>query len=496
MTAREPVANSAAPDEKPTTDRAERLRTPSLRARVTWMSLALLAGLLLVLGLTLDTVLSARLEEQLRDRLLDRAGVAESLADQVDAADLATRLEGEGISVRVTTSDGEVQSAGRIPDGTSASDPPAPDPGAGPGAVDPPGPAGPGGPAGGPGEDEIVEGSSFLSVSETVGDEVAVELFADRTTVDQTLGQVRFALVVSALVVLGVAALALAPVIGRALAPLATMTGVAQAISGGDRGRRLRPDRPNTELGRTAVAFDDMLDGLEGAERVARDSEQRLREFVSDAAHELRTPVTGIRATSEHLLRTAPGRAETETLLLTLVREAERAGRLVEDLLLMARIDRGLDLQRQAVDLRELARHAGEARRSGNPDMDFTLTGPTASVEGDPDRLVQVLGNLIDNAINATGSHGRVWVTTHVDAQSVTVDVADDGPGVPEADRERIFERLVRLDPARQRRAAGAGLGLPIARGIARAHSGDLTYLTPPSGIGACFRLTLPCSLP
>lgn len=468
---------------------SERLRTPSLRLRVTWMSLALLAAMLLVLAVVLDLVLASRLEGQLRDRLLDRAGVATILVDRVATRELAEQLEGEGIAVRVTTTDGTTYAAGRLPrDPDSSEATTAPEPA-------PPGPAdGPAGPAGGPGprEADIVDAGSFLTISETLDDGTRVQLYADRGQIDDTLGQVRFAMVVSALVVLLAAALALWPVVGAALAPLARITGVARAITAGDRGRRLRPDRPGTELGRTAAAFDDMLDGLEGAEGRALASEARLRDFVSDAAHELRTPVTGMRSTSEHLLRADPPREERERLLISLVREADRAGRLVEDLLLMARIDRGLELARTPVHTAELVAECVTPREVARPDLTITVRGGDAVVDGDRHQLAQVLANLVDNADQATGGRGHVTVTTTREPGSVVLEVEDDGPGVPGADRERIFERLTRLDDARERRSGGVGLGLAIARGIARAHGGELTCHQARQGTGARFRLVLP----
>lgn len=462
----------------------ERLRTPSLARRVVVTALVLLALLLVVMGFVLDAVLANRLDAQLRDRLLDRAAFAQVLVEDLgddDADAIARRLEGEDISVRVTAADGESRTAGRLP-GT----PGPPDAGPGPDG----GPAPPR-----PGQGDVAESGSVLSVSEQVGD-VQVELFADRTAVDRVLVQVRLALLVSGLVVLAAAAVVIGPVTSRALAPLGTITDTARAITAGDRGRRLRPDRPTTELGRTATAFDDMLDEVEGAERSARASEVRLRDFVSDAAHELRTPVTGIRATAEHLLRagTTLAPADREQLLLTLVRESGRAGRLVDDLLLMARIDGGLQVERRRVDLLDLARQVTSARAQAHPDLDVRVAGSSAEVEGDPDRLQQVLANLVDNAAHATGGTGRVDVEVSWSPDGGSrVEVRDDGPGVPAADRERIFERLVRLDEARGHRTGGAGLGLPIARGIVAAHGGTLTCEAPPPGAtGAVFRVVLP----
>ena len=287
------------------------------------------------------------------------------------------------------------------------------------------------------------------------------------------------------------------PVVGRAMRPLDRITAVARSIGDGDRGRRLRPDRPATELGTTAQAFDDMLDAVEGAERHALESEQRLRDFLSDAAHELRTPIAGVQASAEHVLRSDPDRLEREQTLLALVRESRRAGRLVDDLLLMARIDRGLPLTPQPVELRGLVAGAVEARRLRHPDAALLVTGEDVVVDADADRVTQVVGNLLDNALRAAGRTARVHVAVRrTDDGEAVVEVTDDGPGIAADDRERVFERMVRLDAARTPGDSGAGLGLPIARGIARAHGGDLVCAPRTAGDtalpGARFRLSLP----
>ena len=328
----------------------------------------------------------------------------------------------------------------------------------------------------------------MLSVTRELDEGASVTLAADSSDIERTLTQLRIVLLLASVAVLVIAALALGTVVRTALAPLDRMTALAHSITAGDRGRRLRPDRPGTELGRTAGAFDDMLDELEGAERRARDGEVRVREFVSDAAHELRTPVAGVQAAAESMLRTDPPRAERERLAVTVVREARRASRLVEDMLAMAEIDRGLQLHPTPTDLRAVASAAADRSRLRHDRLRVVVSGSSVTVSADADRLAQVLGNLLDNAARASAGEVRVEVSTS-DTQA-TVDVRDDGPGIPDGDRERVFERLVRLDTARDRDHGGAGLGLPIARGIARAHGGDLVAM--PSTGGAWFRLSLP----
>lgn len=279
----------------------------------------------------------------------------------------------------------------------------------------------------------------------------------------------------------------------RALAPLDSMTRLARDIARGHRGSRLSPDRTDTELGRTASAFDEMLDALEGAESRARASEQQLRAFVGDAAHELRTPVAGIRAIAEAVLH-EPADADPEErqrMYLLLAREAQRAGRLVEDLLDMARIDAGLQLHSEPVDLYELTGIQLDRVRMLHPGVEFRLDGQPVRTIADSERIGQILVNVLNNACQAMPAGGTV--TVHVEARDelARITIADTGPGIAPADRERVFDRLVRLDAARAARSGGSGLGLPIARGIARAHGGDLRCIEPENGRGARFLLTL-----
>ncbi|GAA1908424.1 sensor histidine kinase [Lapillicoccus jejuensis] len=493
-----------------------RLHTPSLRRRVTATVLLLLTVMVAVLGVTTDVVLRNRLESQLEQRLQDRAQLGVALADQIpDIEALAERLEGNGVSVKVVNAAGQVAVKGP---------PIGPQPGRGPGG----GPAGrngadtaPGGSGassdstgsrGSSGSDGsgtstqlppqsadgvVVHYDNVVQESRKLPDGTWLTLQADSGEVDRVVDQTRIAFLAGAIGVLLLGAAVVRPVVGRVLRPLDRITSVARSIGKGDRGRRLRPDRPRTELGTTAQAFDDMLDAVEGAERHALESEQRLRDFLSDAAHELRTPIAGVQASAEHVLRSDPERAERERTLLALVRESRRAGRLVDDLLLMARIDRGLPLAPQPVELRSLVAGAVESRRLRHPDTALLVTGDDVVVDADPDRVTQVVGNLLDNAVRAAGRTARVHVAVRrTDAGEAVVEVTDDGPGIAPADRERVFERMVRLDAARTPGDSGAGLGLPIARGIARAHGGDLVCVPREAGDtalpGARFRLTLP----
>ena len=440
------------------------MRTPSLRVRVVLAVLGVMTVAMVGLGLLVNAVLGARLHADLRDRLTERAGFAQLLAGRgYGDQELADRLTGQGITAVVQ--DGGSAVYGRY----------FPPPGAGRPGPRPPRPA--------------VDTSS-VQVSTGAGGVLTatlplargtLTLSADDGEIGHTLGQLRTVEWVAGAGILALSGLLLTRVVSGALAPLSRVAGVAGRIAAGNRGERLRPTRPGTELGRTAVALDGMLDALEA-------SEVRMRGFLADASHDLRTPVAGVIAAADSLLRDDPDRAERERRLVAMVREARRAGRLVDDLLLMARLDGfgGTDpqreLRRQPVDLAVLAEEVAAAQRLLGADVQARTDGP-APVAGDPEQLTRVLTNLADNA-RREAAHVRLDVRRW-DGQ-VTVEVTDDGPGIPPAERDRVFERFVRLEAGPGRN----GLGLPIARAVARAHRGDLTCENAPAG--ARFVLRIP----
>jgi two-component system, OmpR family, sensor kinase len=454
------------------------LRTVSLRRRVTVLSLVVLAAVLLVVGVLTDVFFSAQIRSELRQQLNVRATLAGQLVAQgVPADEVARRLEAPGIRAEVVASDGRV----------FAGDPDDDDP------WGPPWRSRPMGPGHRDWWDDDDENRGNPQVLEQpLADGSRLTLVASGGPVSGAQALLRRTLIVLSLAALAVAGIVMLLSTRVALAPLDAMTALARSITSGDRGRRLAPTRTDTELGRTAAAFDAMLDELEGAEATARASEARTRRFVADAAHELRTPIAGVQAVAEAALAPGMSTEDRERLQLLLLRESRRAGRLVDDLLVLARLDAGLELRREPVDLLELAGTEAERAQLVAPDQQVEVRGEPVAVPGDATRLAQVLGNLLDNARRHAGP-GAVTVTVS-GGDPARVLVTDEGPGVPPADRERIFDRLVRLDEARGE-DGGAGLGLAIARGVARAHGGDLRCVDPPSGRGAAFELTLPSGL-
>jgi signal transduction histidine kinase len=315
-------------------------------------------------------------------------------------------------------------------------------------------------------------------------------LSASRASVDRAVQRLVVIEIAVALATLVIAALLLLRGLRSALQPLAHVGAVAARIADGAHDERLRPDRPQTELGRMAAAFDHMVDELEESIARARRSESAMRRFLADASHELRTPIAALQATAETLLREQPDRPERDELEARVARDAARLGRLVADLLDLARLEANEQLAREPFDVGVVAARAVAEAAGHLPGTTVDVNSDDAAmVLGDADALSRALRNLVDNAITAAGQHGRVSVVVEHNGGDVIATVEDDGPGVPAAERERIFEGFVRLEPVR---GPGAGLGLAIARRVARQHGGDLAYAG--GSRGGRFVLRLPAA--
>lgn len=483
-------------------------RTPSLQRRVTLVVVALLALLLAVLGVTVDLTLGVLARRDLHERLLSAASRAEALdAAHTSPELLAAELNGGGVRALLVTADGATYGDRAISPDTVAG-PVAPPPFPPPPPFAPPPPPPPFGPPPGappwPPPPPPPPDATATAVVRPLPDGSRVILVADTTQTTQVTHQLRLLMIGAGAATLLTAALLLVAVSRVALRPLDRLTALADDIRTGDRGRRLNPDRADTELGRAASAFDKMLDALEASEdraRRAADAAQRAetatRRFLVDAAHELRTPIAGIQVAAEQLANNASsdrgddpaqGQYRRASLLLS---DARRAGRLVSDMLDLSRIDAGLPLDSQDVDLAAIADAEADRAAMLAPQLIVSRTGAAhLNVHADPTRLAQILSNLLDNARRYTPAGGAITVDVRRNGGTAELTVTDSGPGIPDEDRERIFERLVRLDAGRGRDHGGAGLGLPIARALARAHRGELVCV--PRDGGAGFRLTLP----
>jgi two-component system OmpR family sensor kinase len=279
------------------------------------------------------------------------------------------------------------------------------------------------------------------------------------------------------------------------LRPLEGIGATAGAIAAGDLSRRVEPATDRTEVGRLGLALNAMLAQIEAAFEERRASENRLRRFVADASHELRTPLTSIRGYAELFRRGADSRPEDLAKSMQRIEaEAARMGVLVDDLLLLARLDQGRPLEREPLDLARIVEEAVDSARAVEPDraIDLELHGP-ALVSGDGGRLRQAVDNLLDNARVHTPASSRVQVTLSPDDGVVLLTVADEGPGLPAEVATRAFERFYRGDSSRSRSMGGAGLGLSIVAAIVEAHGGTVTVGSE-EGAGATFEVRLPVS--
>ncbi len=299
----------------------------------------------------------------------------------------------------------------------------------------------------------------------------------------------------------------------RSLRPLVAVEETAQQIATGDLSVRVPGGHPRTEVGSLAASFNVMVDRFESAysaqrrsEAEARTSEGRMRRFVADASHELRTPLTSIRGFAElYRQGAASGPEQTGQVMRRIEDEAQRMGLLVEDLLLLARLDQARPLRQEPVDVLALAAdvvHAASAvHGSHHPvhlrapgDVEAPGAGEPPMVVGDDARLHQVVSNLVGNAVAHTPEGTRTDVAVSRDGDHVVVEVRDDGPGMAPEVSARVFERFYRADASRSRAGSattGSGLGLSIVSAIVAAHGGSVEVDSAP-GAGACFRVRLP----
>jgi two-component system OmpR family sensor kinase len=338
-------------------------------------------------------------------------------------------------------------------------------------------------------------GYRFIAAATPVGGRAiaAVPLTDFTSTLNRLL---RIELIVAA-AVLALLAAAAWWLVRLGLAPLERMGRTAGAIAAGNYSERVEPTNERTEVGRLGLALNRMLGQIETAFAERTASEERLRTFLSDASHELRTPLASIRGYAE-LYRIGAARApeDQEKAMTRIEAEAKRMGMLVDDLLTLARMDEERELLREDVDLAELARDAVDAASAAAPDRAVTLSanGPVV-VEGDPDRLRQVVDNLVRNALTHTPEGTPVELRVARDAERAHLDVRDHGPGLPPGDPDALFERFWRAEGGRERGKAGAGLGLAIVAGIVEAHGGEVSATDVPGG-GARFSVALPLSIP
>ncbi len=305
-------------------------------------------------------------------------------------------------------------------------------------------------------------------------------------------------LVVGVWVILILAALA-TWVVRRNLRPLTHIERTANRITAGDWSPRVDSIAPNTEVGHVGIAVNSVLDQLqtsfdqrEQALAEARASEERMRRFVADASHELRTPLTSIRGYADLYLQGAVASDETDRAFNRIQSESVRMTRLVEDMLMLARLDQQRPLDLGRVDLLAVARDVAVDAEAAYPGRAIRVSagGGVPIVSGDEQRLRQVIVNLVSNALNYSPEDTPVRIAVSEAAGEVTVSVTDQGPGIPPELKGQIFERFFRGDASRNREVGGNGLGLSIASAIVKAHGGSIS-VTDAEPTGTTFTLTL-----
>jgi two-component system OmpR family sensor kinase len=312
--------------------------------------------------------------------------------------------------------------------------------------------------------------------------------------VDATLRRLLLVeLLVTAVVLLGLGALGLW-VVRLGLRPLEEIEETAGAIAAGDLSRRVERAEPHTEVGRLGLALNAMLGQIEAAFEARAASERRLRRFVADASHELRTPLAAVRAYAELFTRGAAERPDDLARSMQgITRESERMSLLVDDLLLLARLDEGRPLEAQPVQLDEVVAEAVETATTVDPDRPVSFEAEPTPVVGDRERLRQIVDNLLANVRSHTPPASPVRVRVGSHERHAVVEVADSGPGFADGDARRVFERFYRTDASRSRASGGVGLGLSIVAAVAEAHGGTASARSTP-GEGATFTITLPLS--
>jgi two-component system OmpR family sensor kinase len=328
------------------------------------------------------------------------------------------------------------------------------------------------------------------------------------TGVDHLLIELIGTEILLSLLAIGAAALGARTLVERSLRPLNRVAATAQQVSQLqlDRGEvalaiRVPPEDadPTSEVGRVGQAINHMLNNVDGALTARQASEMKVRQFVADASHELRNPLAAIRGYAELTRRSRHQMPSEAAYAMSRVEsEAERMSRLVEDLLLLARLDSGPALDVGPVDLTELVLNAVSDARAAGPDHSWTLALPDVPIAAiaDANRLHQVVANLLANARTHTPAGTRVQTGLAVDGSTVVLTVVDDGPGVPAEIQGRIFERFTRADTSRVRavgaaQGASTGLGLAIVAAVIEAHQGTVTVRSVPGHTEFSVRLPL-----
>lgn len=340
-----------------------------------------------------------------------------------------------------------------------------------------------------------VPGSDFRVVSQVLpssaGSVIVAQSLAD---FDKTTHRINRIFSLIGFMILLLIAFAARQVIKISMKPLENVEATAEKIAAGDLSARLENFEPNTEVGRLSSSLNTMLGRIEESFAIRTESENKLRRFIADASHELRTPLTAIRGFAElHRQGAVPDGAKTKELLGRIEKESMRMGALVEDLLLLARLDQSRAIEFNPVDLVHVIEETVASASAAGPDNKIIVEMPAELfVLGDSGRIYQVMTNLLANARIHTPPGSSIHVLARTEEDGAYISVSDDGPGLSEDDQKRIFERFFRADPSRQRTSQeGSGLGLSIVDSVMQAHGGKVGVVSKP-GQGTVFTLFFP----
>ena len=313
--------------------------------------------------------------------------------------------------------------------------------------------------------------------------------------VDRTLSRLQWLFFLIGFVIVGLIALASRTMIKVGLKPLSDVEDTAEQIAAGNLSARLPEVKANTEVGRLTTSLNTMLTRIEESFAIRKTSEDKLRRFVADASHELRTPLTAIRGFAElHRQGAVAGGDDTKQLLSRIEGESVRMGSLVEDLLLLARLDQAREMEHLPVDIAQVTRDAVASARVAGPDHPISLSGDIDELYtlGDQHRIHQVVANLLANARTHTPAGTAIDVSIAQNDDGLRIAVRDNGPGLSDEDQKRIFERFYRADSSRVRiDGEGSGLGLSIVDAVMKAHGGSVSVASE-LGKGATFTLFFP----
>ena len=323
----------------------------------------------------------------------------------------------------------------------------------------------------------------------------SVAIAQSLSDVDRTLSRLQWLFFLIGFVIVGLIALASRTMIKVGLKPLSDVEDTAEKIAGGDLSARLPDAKPTTEVGRLTTSLNTMLARIEESFTVRKTSEDKLRRFVADASHELRTPLTAIRGFAElHRQGAVAGEEDTKQLLARIEGESLRMGSLVEDLLLLARLDQAREMEHLPVDIAKTTRDAVASAQVAGPEHPISLIGDLDELYtlGDQHRIHQVIANLLANARTHTPVGTPITVSISQSSDGVRIAVADAGPGLSAEDQKRIFERFYRADSSRVRiEGEGSGLGLSIVDAVMKAHGGTVS-VNSEMGKGSTFTLFFP----